>query len=270
MLEPHRLDLRVEELKALIRFLETITGRGFDQEKFIQVMELVNEQEDYLRKVRDLIAATVPCPVGLVDQLPATMNLQWHRGTEWGRDMARKFYEEVRSRVKQGKAAWPQEKLRLMWIGAGLWHDTAFYQFFERQYGAVFVSSIYLSIAADGYARKIKGDPLRALASRHLSMRDLIYDPRWLLKEARLHRVNGAVMVISPACVGEVGRRLIRRTFEQAGIPVLTLYADVVDAREWDEEAVKRKMTTFIESRLLKGRGKSFQPERKGVGHELG
>jgi hypothetical protein len=39
---------------------------------------------------------------------------QWHRGTEWGRDMARRFHDEVASRAAAGDAACPGERLRLM------------------------------------------------------------------------------------------------------------------------------------------------------------
>jgi len=39
--------------------------------------------------------------------------------------------------------------------------------------------------------------------------------------------------------------------FENAGIPLLTIYADVVDAREWDDEKVKSQVSNFIEERLL-------------------
>jgi len=252
--EPHRLDLRVEELKALIRFLELTAGKALNHAKLVGVMELVNEQEEYFKKTRDLIAETVPCPVSVSDQLPSTMIPQWHRGTPWGLDHARTFYEEVKERVDRGEAACQNEKLRLMWIGAGLWHNTAFYQHFEEKYGAVFVCSIYLSIAADGYARDLLNDPLRALASRHVVgpiSYGSIRDPDWLLKEAKLHKVNGAVMIVNRSCIRDIGRMFTRIVLENAGIPLLTIYADVVDAREWDDEKVKSQVSSFIEERLL-------------------
>jgi len=251
VIEPHRLDLRVEELKALIRFLEVVTGRTFSHARFVEIMELVNEQEEYFKKTRDLIAKTAPCPVSVPDQLASTMNPQWHRGTQWGLDQARMFYEEVKDKVDKGEAACKNEKLRLMWIGAGLWHNTAFYQHFEEKYGAVFVCSIYLSIAADGYARDCLNDPLRALASRHLSMGEHLRQPDWLVKEAKLHEVNGAVMIVSESCIRDIGRRFTKIAFEDAGIPLLPIYADVVDAREWDDEKIKAQVSNFIEERLL-------------------
>ncbi|MBA7695145.1 hypothetical protein ES703_103767 [subsurface metagenome] len=161
------------------------------------------------------------------------------------------FYEEVKEKVDKGEAAYEDEKLRLMWIGAGLWHNTAFYQYFEEKYGAVFVCSIYLSIAADGYARDLLNDPLRALASRHLSMGEHLRQPDWLVKEAKLHKVSGAVMIVSESCIRDVGRKFTKIAFENAGIPLLSIYADVVDAREWDDEKIKAQVSKFIEERIL-------------------
>lgn len=249
--EPHRLDLRTREIENLIGLLEITTKRNFSYSNFIRIMELVNEQEEYYRLTRDLIAKTVPSPIDLPEQFSATMIAQWHRGTLWGVEQAKMFYEEVRERVEQGYATCPDEKLRLMWIGAGLWHNTRFYRYFQQKYNAVFVCSIYLSLAADGYARDIKGKPLEALASRHLDMGSYLRDPEWLLKEARLHKVSGAVMIISPSCIRDMERRFIKLTFEKAGIPVLPIYADVVDSREWNDELVQQQVAEFIENRIL-------------------
>jgi benzoyl-CoA reductase subunit B len=252
IIEPHRLDFRTEELKSLIRLLETKTGRAFNRTRFLQIMGHVNEQEEYFKKVRDLIAATIPCPVSVPDQMASTMNPQWHRGTEWGVEQAKLFYDEVKARVDKGEAAYKDEKLRLMWIGAGLWHNTSFYRYFEEKFGAVFVCSIYLSIAADGYARDFNDSPLKALASRHLDMGDYLRQSEWLLKEARLHGVSGAVMIISRSCIRDIGRKFTQIAFEQAGIPMLPIYADVVDAREWEDEKIKNLVSDFIESRVVK------------------
>lgn len=51
--QQERLDAAVEELKGLIRFLKMETGRMFDENKLIEVMNLINEQESYYRKARE-------------------------------------------------------------------------------------------------------------------------------------------------------------------------------------------------------------------------
>lgn len=170
LIEPHLLDLRVEELRALIRLLETNTGKSFNPDVFLDTMKMVNEQADYFRKARDLIAHTVPCPVSLPDQF-SLVPLQWYRGMPEVWDLARAFYEEVQNRVDNHVGVCGNEKIRLMWSTVGLWSNTRFYRAFEEKYGAVFVGSMYVSIAADSYAREIKGgDPLRALASRQTEL----------------------------------------------------------------------------------------------------
>ncbi|MFC1819495.1 2-hydroxyacyl-CoA dehydratase [Thermodesulfobacteriota bacterium] len=247
MIDPHLLDFKVEDLKALIRFLEIETGRTFSVAGFNEVMELINEQEDYWAMARDLIAETVPCPVGLPDQL-SMYPAQWFRGTPEGRDLIKNFYVEVKDRVDKGEAACPNEKFRLMWIGAGLWSNTAFYQYFEEQYGATFVCTLYTSIAADMYSRTtLNNDPLRTLAGRYLMLP--VGDPAYMLHIAKMHKVDGLIGLkrgSSWTCTTQV-----YQLFENAGIPTVEIPGNMVDARQWDDAKVRSIVSDFIETRLL-------------------
>ena len=120
------------------------------------------------------------------------------------------------SSSRAGASACPDERLRLMWIGRGLWFNLGFYQHFQEQYGAVFVWSMYLAIAADGYPR-YGGDPLRSLAARFAAFTDLIGMPgwadEWYLKEARLHGVDGVVHLVVPG----LAEQLLRHPRARAG-----------------------------------------------------
>ncbi|HVN97921.1 MAG TPA: 2-hydroxyacyl-CoA dehydratase family protein [Syntrophorhabdaceae bacterium] len=249
VIEPHRIDLRVDELKELIKFLEVTTGRTLSHARLRRVMELVNQQEDYFARARDLIARSKPCPVTLADQL-ANYPPQWHRGTEHGVRLTRMFYEEVREKVEKGEVACPGEKIRLMWIGVGLWANTSFYQYFEENYGATFVCSMYLSIAADGYARAVlHDDPLRTLAGRHVFLG--LGDDDWYVKEAKNHQVQGAVQMVTENCRLSMRAPLTAKVLERAGIPVVSISCDNVDARAWDEEKIRALVSDFIEKRIL-------------------
>ena len=222
LLEAPRLDLIEREFAAVIARIERATGRHFDERRFAAVMDLVNEQEEFYRRTRDLIAACPRAPVGVVDTMPATMVPQWHRGTVWGRDAARALYEEVQARVDQGSAACAGERLRLMWVGRGLWSDMGFYQRWEASHGAVFVWSMYLALAADGYLRYCSASqsPLRALAARFVTIGDELRMPTWAgawhVREAHTHRVDAAVAI-------DDADPLVLRALERAGVPVLRL-----------------------------------------------
>jgi 2-hydroxyglutaryl-CoA dehydratase, D-component len=252
---PARLDLLTAELEGLVRLLETTTGRVFSERRFSDVLRLVNEQEEYNRRARDLIAATAPAPLSVADAIPSVMVPQWHRGTEWGRDVARRFAEEVEERVRTGAAACPDERVRLMWIGRGLWYDMGFYQRFQDQYQAVFVWSMYLAIAADGYLR-YGGAPMRQLAARFAAFTDQLYTPpwsgEWYVKEARAHGIDGVVHLVSD---DPRGSYFTTRALEAAGFPVLEIRADNVDTRTYDTTAVADSVGAWLEADVLPRKG---------------
>lgn len=246
-LEPERLDLMEGELRAHVARLEAATGKRFDPARFTEVMDLVNEQEEWYRRTRDLIAASHPAPVSIVDTMPATMVPQWHRGSVWARDAAKALYDEVAARAAAGEAACPNERVRLMWVGRGLWSDMAFYQRWEESHGAVFVCSMYLSLAADGYIRHHdRGrDPMRALAARFVTMGDELRMPTWAgawhVRDARIHGVHGAVALTD-------ADPFVLHALEEAGIPVLRLDLDNYNQESADAAAVDGAVTRFIDS----------------------
>ncbi|WP_260598994.1 2-hydroxyacyl-CoA dehydratase family protein [Sphingomonas endolithica] len=245
-LEPARLDLLTAELRDVIAQLEAATDRVFEPARFEAVMHLVNEQEEYYRRTRDLIARTVPAPIGIVDSMPATMVPQWHRGTQWARDAAKAFYEEVAQRVADGASVVPEERVRLMFVGRGMWSDMGFYQRWEESHGAVFVWSMYLGLAADGYIRHFdRGrDPLRALAARFLTMGDELRMPSWAapwhVHEAQTHQVDGAMAL-------DDADPFVIRALVAAGIPVLELGVDNFALAGDDAAALHDRITAFIE-----------------------
>ncbi len=252
------IDLLAEQYRELITFLERETGRRFDEERFRQIMALSNEQEEYYFRTRELINHTRPAPLNIADQMPATMIPQWHRGEVWARDRARLFYEETRRRVEAGEGAVAGERVRLMWIGTGLWYNLDFYQYFEQQYGAVFVWSMYLSVAADAYPT-YGGDPLRTLAARLTKINNLIavppFNTQWYLQQIRDAGIDGVVSMgrdDETACQSSFGTQyLVHRAIESAGVPLLKLAVDSADTRNWDDNAVRTQVSQFIEQQIL-------------------
>jgi len=223
--EAPRLDLLRAELDGVVAGLEQVTGRRLDHGRLAEVLELANEQAVANREARDLLAAARPAPAGVVDTMPATMVPQWHRGTVWARDAARALRDELATRVAAGQGVVDDERLRLMWVGRGMWGDTGLYQHLEASHGAVFVWSMYLGLAADGYERRCGPgqDPLRALASRFVVMGDELRMPGWAgpwhVEEARRHGVDAAVAIAD-------ADPFVVRALEDAGVPVLRLGLD--------------------------------------------
>jgi benzoyl-CoA reductase subunit B len=234
--DPRRLDFRVEQEKALISFLEVTTGRTFSLAKLNRCMDLINEQMLYWSRTQELIANTCPCPVSLRDQI-AMVQTTWHRGTEKGRDFTKAYYEEVKERVKNGEAAYPGEKFRL--VGLTGTTPPLFSQYLQEKYGAVFVCQGGSLAPATSYTRKvINNDPLRTAAARHMVL--FVENPDWHLESARLHHCDGAVQIVDPLIPSSTVP-----FFEKAGMPIVTV------PRDGDDQEIRDILDKFMD-RLLK------------------
>lgn len=246
-----RLDLMQAEIETLITSLERITGQSFDRRAFAAYMERIEQQELIYEEVSQMISAAPRVPVRISEQIPNVMIPQWHRGSDWAVDHAAKFRDEVAARIAAGRAVVEDERVRMMWIGAGLWFDTSFYNAFEETFGAVFAWSMYLPFAADGYIRHSHGDAVRALAARVVSMNEQLHQPPWagdwLVKQARDYRIDLAVVLVPEADrPSGYGTRFIVEDLRAAGVEVVELHADMVDARKWDGAAAKARIEAAL------------------------
>ncbi|AKH41510.1 benzoyl-CoA reductase/2-hydroxyglutaryl-CoA dehydratase subunit BcrC/BadD/HgdB [Altererythrobacter atlanticus] len=254
--QPDRIAQMVREMEDLIALLEKRTGRRFDEEKFHHLMEQINVQEGYIWEAAQAIGAARPCPVSIAEQMPNTMIPQWHRGSEWAVGHAKRFRDEVMERINQGLGASSRENIRLMWIGAGVWHDPGFYQALEESLGAVFVWSMYMPFAGPSYIRDLHGRPMEALASRVASMNETLHLPPWMngwmTAEAQRCGIDAAVMLLPPDNrLSQSGTKMTASALEDAGVPVLMIDADMVDAKIWDHDRMVGMVADFLAEKGL-------------------
>jgi benzoyl-CoA reductase subunit B len=249
----------VEQLRNLIVVAETLSHRAFDEQEFVRVMHRVNAAGELAARAKSIIARARPAPVALPEQLTNIMAATWSRGSEWSVQHLQSYCDELESRVANGVAACPTERIRLLWVNNGLWFNTAFYRAFEEKYGAVFVWSMYSNFFSDGYRKYFKDDPLRALAARHISMNEQLHLPGWMadwiIQQARDYQADAAVMLIPIGDrMASLGTTLCAMALEKAGIPTLALTASMVDSRLWDNDAMIRRVEQFLEQRVVPSR----------------
>ena len=254
--DPDRIALMVAEMRDLITLLETRTGKRFDEAKFQHLMEQINVQEGWIWEAAQAIGKARPCPVSIAEQMPNTMIPQWHRGSDWAVAHAKRFRDEVFERIDAGLGASTNEKIRLMWIGAGVWHDPGFYQALEETLGAVFVWSMYMPFAGPQYIRDLQGRPMEALASRICGMNEVLHLPPWMngwmVSEAERCGIDAAIMLMPPDNrLSQSGNKITARSLEEAGVPVLVIDADMVDAKTWDHDKMVAMVRDFLAERGL-------------------
>lgn len=255
LFQPHRLDFMTKQLYGLVKELEKITDKTFNINELKTLMDGVNLQEEYFEEACELIATAPKSPVRMAEQISNVMTCQWHRGSEWAINHARKFRDEVKQRVENNIAAYENEKIRLMWVGAGLWHDTGFYTAFEEEFGAVFVWSMYLAFGPDGYIRYGLDDPMRTLASRIVSMNEQLHNPpwanKWITHQAQKNRIDAAIVLIPKGTRPSVtGSYFITQSLESAGVPTIEIWADMVDGRNWNQQEMRDLIGDFIRNRV--------------------
>jgi hypothetical protein len=249
-----RVDYMEGRFRELISRLEELAGKKLDIGRLAQVLAKANEQAEYFRQVRHNIATAPKLPARLSEVMSQVMGIQWHRGTDWAVNQAREFAAEVQARTDAGQWVCPNERYRLMYLGAGLWQQLDFFASFEESHGVVFARSNYLSIACDAYPR-YGPDPVRALAARYVTFNDRLHLPpwagSWAVWEAYTHRLSGGVQLDSG-----LGQKFITRALETEGLPVLQFPVDAVDTRSWNEDKMHALVTEFIERRLTAAPGR--------------
>jgi hypothetical protein len=235
LIDSDRLELRIDENKALIAHLEQLLGESFSFRRLSESMDLVNEQMDFYWAARDLMARAERTPVTLRDQL-AMYQMIWHRGTKTAVEFARRYYEEVAERVDGSLAAYENESIRLLYWDTAA--EPAFHPFLQETYGAVFVACPF-TVSAACYARTVyDDDPLRAMSARHLFL--LERTPEWGVREAIDQHCDAVIGIESP----NDHPSALAKAIEDHNIPYLGV-PDIRDSPERREMVVR-----FLEDRL--------------------
>lgn len=233
LVDPDRLAYRIDQERRLISLMEQSTGRRFDVSALHRAMELVNQQMAHWAEAGRLIAEARPCPVHVRDQM-SMYQAMWRRGTELGVELVRAYREEIEARVRSGVGGYAQERIRLYYSGeTPPWTAWA-----EQEFGAVTVANSYSGVP-DLYARTIfDGDPLAALAGRHLFL--FGFNPEWIAHVATRFRCDAAVVVEPYMDSYPPEASLERRAVEAAGLPYLAL------PREADDEDIRARLADFF------------------------
>ncbi len=97
---------------------------------------------------------------------------------------------------------------------------------------------------------------MEALASRICSINEVLHLPPWMngwmVSEAKRCGLDAAIMLLPPDNrLSQSGTKLTALALEEAGVPVLMLDADMVDAKIWDHDRMVGLVSQFLRDRGL-------------------
>ena len=246
----HAVEYVVEQLEGLIPVLESLTGREFDEEKFVEVLNLSKECVTLWKEIL-LFGAHKPSPLTCFDaftQMAAIVSL---RGTKEAVNHYKQLKGELQERVQKGVSAVDDEKIRLLWDNIPLWYAMRSLSELFEEYNACLVADTYTNAWAS--ATIDTGNPMESLARNYLEIylnisMDLML--KRIINLIEVFDVDGMVMHSNRSCkpysLGQYD--LARAVKEETGVPVLIVEADMVDSRCYAEAQTKTRIEAFLES----------------------
>lgn len=269
-LSDHRIEYIAGQLLDGIEWLEKVTGKTFDDEKFSQAVRYEMNSMYKWAKVCEL-NQNIPAPLGEKTMFSLYVLNTLDRASKEVSDFYDELYDEVKDRVKRGIADVENEQCRVMTDSQPPWSFLELWRYYERNYGVVSVGSLY-TFSLEG-AWDIKEDRLvpkkpldlgnnRESACRALAEWEIcrpIYQSHYhadfksklMLMIARQWKVQGVMLHFNRGCQGTVlGAVENLRALKDAGIPFIVLEGNMADERDVDKAGGYRRIRIFMEEVL--------------------
>lgn len=274
---PEELAYLAEEIAEMVRFLEELSGKKMDWDRFSEIVARMDRQLDLIREINELRKA-VPTPFspqGFMQLLTADYLFP---GQPEAIEYLEALRDELKAMVETGRGAVPDERFRLMSFFLPPMYLTGFFEKISREYGAVSVTEPFFTFWGEGKLDPSK--PLESVARKSYMIPEMrMYGPLddraldSITACARDYRVDGAIYYADVGCRHACATiKLFKDRLATMGIPMLTLDCDVVDPRVTSEDEVREKLEQFFE--LIEGsRAHTSRTARRagmGVGVDIG
>jgi len=235
------------QLDELVAWLEQVTRRRLDPHRLRRTVALAAQATSLWEEIRQM-GRHRPSPLNVPDLFITMGPVVTVRGTPQAVAFYRTLRAELQERVRQGVAAVPGEKLRLLWDNIAIWYRL--YRFFRpfTERGACFVADTY---TAGWSVRLGDDDPLTALARAYTTVflnQDVGTRAHQIEEMVRTYGVDAVVMHHNRSCKPYSGiQPVLARALTARGIPVLMVEADMADPRAYAEEATRNRVEAFLE-----------------------
>ena len=271
-LTDNKLDYVVGQMHDGIEWLETVTGREYDDERFIRAVHDHCRSESIWAEVCAL-NKTVPAPLDEKTMYSLYVHGTLNKSSQIVADFYEELLDEVRDRVKRGIAAVANERCRVMSDTQPPWAFLNVFRYLEK-YGCVSVGSLYTfgligmwdikedgswgprkTPQEEGIEIKDRDKALRILASWELNKPEWqhFYSPQlkseMMIRIAKEWKLDGVLLHYNRGCEGlSLGIAENRLALKEAGFPVMVFEGNMGDEREFDEAQTMTRIDAFMES----------------------
>ena len=256
-----------------IEWMQKVTGRKFDDEKFIDAAMHHFRSTSVWGEI-SLLNQAVPAPLDEKSMYSLYVLTMLGGATKAVADFYDEVKEEMEDRVRRKIAALPTERCRIMSDSQPPWAFLKIFRYLES-FGCVSIGSIYtfgltgilvyddktqtLGPKAIPKRPRTREEACRALAEWQLyiplyqQFYDSDFKSRLMIALAKQWKVNGVILHLNRGCEGTgLGIMENRLALQKAGFPVMTYEGNMGDEREFDESRAMARFDAFMELLELK------------------
>lgn len=267
---------QMEDFRALVKFLEDVTGNRLDQDRLREIIKEMQVQDQLLSDLQEM-EKMVPHPLPNIYNLFVYAGRFMFAGIPIYTELLQSMIEAGMERVRKGESGLKsgREKLRAYFfyidhymLNLSLWD-------FLDQHGVAYIGNILSHFFANNasYAKERQEETyafrtdsldnmllgIAEMNSRMPMVRTIRgpYDAphMWLddtLALAKLYKADCLIYNGTPGCRNTWGMlKPMARDTEKAGIPTHIMYADAFDGRIESWEASQARLLEFFEIRNL-------------------
>ena len=266
--EEYHVEYFVSMLGELIAFLEKVTGRKMDEDRFVEAVTLAQRTTELWDEILEC-CKTIPSPLDFKSLLTLMTPSFLLRGSGEAVTFYEQLLEETKERVAQGIGAAPQEKRRLMWDNIPMWYNLSIFNTLD-QMGAVVVVSPYTSMWGEKYKtmglsaeeKDARFKPSRQPDNYRGALRTMAeysadkavgLDYRTHLRLFRSmveeFNIDGIIAHSNRGCKGLSNGRLdlLNCVQKECQVPVLIFESNSADPEDFSEGQVRTRVEAFLE-----------------------
>jgi benzoyl-CoA reductase subunit B len=272
-------DYMKDQFLEIIEWMEGVTGKKFDDEKFINAVNWECESTNLWAQCC-MVNQSIPAVMDEKMMYSLYIIAVLMRQRKAAVDFYQELLDELKDRAERGIAAFENERYRMIHDSQPPWHNLGIFRYLE-EFGAVSIGAHYSFSLSGGWEYVPEKDtwlpakpPKEAgvtLSTReeacewyaewylayHTLLRSLRYSGRG--KHKRIQdiidnwKIDAMMIHLNRGCEGTaVGQMELRRYLADKGVPALTYEGNLADEREFDLERTIDKIDTFMETVDLK------------------
>jgi len=268
-------DYMVGQMLDVIDWMEEVTGKEYDDEKFINAVNWESESSSLWAQCC-MVNRSIPAVMDEKMMFSLYIIAVLMRQRKEAVDFYTELLDELKDRASRGIAACADEQFRLIHDSQPPWFALDVFRYLE-EFGAISIGAHYSFSLSGGWAfdpeqdtwfpakpPKEVGVELRTreeacewYAEWILAYHTLLRSLRWsgrgknkrLLDIVKNWHADGVIIHLNRGCEGTaVGQMELNRFLGDQNIPCMTYEGNLADEREFDLERTIAKINTFMET----------------------